>query len=408
MSECQYRISDLIHDVELELIQLGYSEASLRNYRCVWRKFMIYTETHGDEFYISGYGPKYLWSEYGIDVTGEKPCPLKKKQKWYFRRPIVVLDTFFEKGQLFKQAIYSTWAAPKDFFDIWEEYEIYCDRRYASKRGIKAHLFGIKSFLDYIHNMKVPHLKDVSGIHISGFIRVLEVRGLKTRTIDNIFSSLRGFFRFLENKGYPNLSIYLPQVKRDQRTLPTIWSKEDSQRVLDAVDRGNPSGKRDYAILLLAIRLGIRDCDIRNLKFENIDWSNERLSFTQLKTGLPLELPLSNEIGSAIIDYLKCGRPHINLSYLFIRHIAPFDQFESLYNILQRYLRAAGVSFDREKAHGMHSFRHTLASDMLAANASLESISGVLGHKTVDSTNTYLTVNIEGLRECALNPEKVF
>lgn len=376
MNGCQYRISDLIHDVELELIQLGYSEASLHNYRCVWRKFRIYAETHGDEFYISGYGPKYLLSRYGIDVTGENPCPLKKKQKWYFRRPIVVLDTFFEKGQLFKKAIYSTWAAPEEFSGILEEYEIYCARRYASKRGIKAHLFGIKCFLDYIHNIKVPRFKDVSGTHISGFIRGLAVRGLKSRTIGTIFSSLRGFFRFVENRGYPNLSIYLPKVKCEQRTLPTIWSKEDSQRVLGAIDRGNPSGKRDYAILLLAIRLGIRDSDIRNLKFVNFDWANDRLSFTQLKTGQPLELPLSNEVGSAIIDYLKYGRPYINLPYVFIRHIAPFDQFDSLYSVLQRYLRAAGVSFNREKAHGIHSFRHTLASDMLAANASLESIPG--------------------------------
>lgn len=157
----------------------------------------------------------------------------------------------------------------------------------------------------------------------------------------------------------------------------------------------------------MAIRLGIRDCDIRNLKFENIDWTNGRLSFIQFKTGQPLELPLNDEIGSAIVDYLKYGRPHINLPYVFIRHVAPFDQFDSLYSILQRYLRVAGISFEREKAHGLHSFRHTLASNMLSANVSLESISGVLGHKTVDSTNTYLAVNIEGLRRCALNPEEM-
>mgnify|MGYP000004822993 FL=1 len=90
---------------------------------------------------------------------------------------------------------------------------------------------------------------------------------------------------------------------------------------------GSPKGKRDYAIILIACRLGLRCTDIKNLCFENFNWTEKKLCFTQSKTGQPMELPLVPDVGWAVIDYLKYGRPKVDSSRIFVRHTAPFLPF---------------------------------------------------------------------------------
>ena len=107
--------------------------------------------------------------------------------------------------------------------------------------------------------------------------------------------------------------------------LPNVWSPEDIEKVLAAVDRASPIGKRDYAILLLVTHLGLRDSDIQNMTFSNLLWKECRIRLVQTKTKRTLELPLTEEIGNAIIDYLKYGRPKQDTSeYVFVRHSAPY------------------------------------------------------------------------------------
>ncbi|MCM1062015.1 MAG: tyrosine-type recombinase/integrase [Eubacterium sp.] len=175
--------------------------------------------------------------------------------------------------------------------------------------------------------------------------------------------------------------------------------------ILDSVDRSTALGKRNYAILLIAARLGIRATDIRNLKFDNLNWQTGEIRLVQHKTQNELVLPLTEEIGSAIIDYLQNGRPKVNNNFLFIRHIAPYEQFAELYkfnNIVAKHFSLAKISIPKGKAHGLHSFRHSLASNMLSAKTPLPVISSVLGHSDCTITCRYIKVDIEQLRQCAL------
>ena len=180
-------------------------------------------------------------------------------------------------------------------------------------------------------------------------------------------------------------------------------------RMLDSIDRANQIGKRDYAILLMVTQLGLRDSDIQNLKFENLLWKECRIRLIQTKTKRHLELPLNEEIGCAIIDYLKYGRPKQDKSdYVFIRHRAPYGKCGNYYHIMKSRLSKAGVPFDRDKSHGLHTLRHTLATRLLEQDIPVQTISEILGHARVDSTKAYLQIDIEGLRKCAMNPDEVF
>jgi integrase/recombinase XerD len=154
--------------------------------------------------------------------------------------------------------------------------------------------------------------------------------------------------------------------------------------------------------------LGIRVSDIKNLKKEDFYWEEKKLIFTQSKTKNPLSLPLTPEVGWAVIDYLKYGRPNIDSPYLFIRHAAPFGPFSegaNLHGVIERYMTLAHLP-KLNKKRGMHSLRHTMASQLLEKDTPLSTIAGLLGHLDINSTAVYLKVGIHKLKECALTFEE--
>src|SRR6516225_6536373 len=169
-------------------------------------------------------------------------------------------------------------------------------------------------------------------------------------------------------------------------------------------------GKRDYAILLLANRLGFRAGDIRTLKLENLRWAESTIEITQAKTGTPLTLPLTNEVGEALIDYLKSGRPQTKHREVFLKMKPPFDPFrenDRLYYIVKYWRQAAGITFRSPQKRGLHSLRHTLATRLLEKGTPLPTIAEILGHTSLESTRIYAKADVEALRGVALDPEEV-
>ena len=201
----------------------------------------------------------------------------------------------------------------------------------------------------------------------------------------------------------------MPRIKHVVRKqVPSIWTKEEAERLLAAVDKGNPCGKRDYAMLLLIVRLGLRISDVRSLQLSNLKWDLGSVEFNQIKTGHALSLPLLEDVGWAIIDYLKHGRPISDSQNVFIKHIAPFTAFSSnnnLHYLINKYLIRAKIEVPAEKSHGMHSLRHTLASELLQQHVSLPIIAEILGHRDINTTANYLRVDVSLLKQCALNVE---
>ena len=141
---------------------------------------------------------------------------------------------------------------------------------------------------------------------------------------------------------------------------------------------------------MIAVKLGIRTSDIRNLRPANFNWEQHLVSFTQVKTGEPITLPLPTDVGWAVIDYLKNGRPVSDAPEIFIRAVAPYVSLQNFDNILIKHMRKAGIPLDSIKHHGLHSLRHSLATHMLDEGIPITSIQGVLGHINADSTQKYI------------------
>lgn len=226
----------------------------------------------------------------------------------------------------------------------------------------------------------------------------------------NIVSKLRGLFKFLYFNQYTqiNLSLCIPKIpiNHNNKIPHTIWTSEDIDKILNSIDTSTSIGKRDYAILIIMIYLGLRFIDVKNLKFENIDWKKNVINLNQNKTKKYITLPLLNNVGNAIIDYIKNGRPNVNSKYIFLNNKNEnFKLNSDFYNIFRKYLKLANIDISNKKYIGTYSLRHSLATILLQNRTQLSTISSILGHTDINNTAVYLKVDIPSLRECCLDLE---
>ena len=165
-----------------------------------------------------------------------------------------------------------------------------------------------------------------------------------------------------------------------------------------------PRVKRDYAFIIIAAELGVRSKDICDLKLSDIDWELCSISFVQSKTHKQNTLPLSEKVGSAIIDYLRI-RPQTECEYLFVSLNPPYDKMKSIHSTFHRYVARSGVKVPMNAHHGLHSLRATVATKLLSADVSPDVIFSFLGHSDRETLGHYIRLDIENLRECALSFE---
>jgi site-specific recombinase XerD len=219
-----------------------------------------------------------------------------------------------------------------------------------------------------------------------------------------LVSALRSFLRYLRHHG--EISIDLagcvpPVAAWSFSTVPKFLPAGTVQRVLDQCERDSPDGKRNYAVLLLLARLGLRACEIVALSLDDIDWDNGRITI-RCKGGRWAQLPLPADVGEAIAIYLRAGRPRCVCRHVFLRHRAPLRGFGdsiTVSTIVRRALIRAGIDSARK---GAHLFRHTLATDLLREGASLDEIGELLRHRSPNTTAVYAKVDLTALRTLAL------
>jgi integrase len=197
---------------------------------------------------------------------------------------------------------------------------------------------------------------------------VATLAGYQAKTAEQKLGALRSFLRFASADGLVDAACLdaVPAARSiRQARIPSVWDPGEVARIVEAIDRDNPCGKRDYAIILLITRLGLRGVDVRRLEFADFDWPGNRLFVTQAKTGHRVQLPLLKEVGWAVIDYIRHGRPTCDCPQVFVRHLAPIGPFsdqDHLHQILVKHARVAHVPVSEKRRHGMHSLRHTLAT----------------------------------------------
>ena len=391
----------------------GTSPCRLKNFENSYNVFERYLSDNSIARIDENICLEYVYVKTGLRFERFE-CVTSNAKADYRMRPLLLLLRYLKDGQ-FCCDVRKTkppFVCPACFES---EYEAFCEElvyRGYRQATIDTNTQKVQVLIAHLVAQGVASSADITIRHIEGFLKTIEDKAVKY--VGVFLYVFRNYLSFLYERGYTahDLAPMLPKVRTPRNaSIPYVWSKTDIQKLLGAIDRDDPKGKRDYAILLIAIRLGLRIGDIRSLKKSSIDWNRKTINLKMSKTGQPIELPLLKDIGWAIIDYLQNGRPATNSECLFVRHRAPFNAFggrNAFNKDLHRYILKAGLNMPGDQRHGMHSLRSTLAGNMLEIKSPLPIISETLGHQSVNTTSIYLKIDIEGLRKCALDPEEVF
>lgn len=256
-------------------------------------------------------------------------------------------------------------------------------------------------FLDFDHDP--ARLCTVDSRQIESFVKAMAARQCRA-SLQHTIAHLRSLLRFLASRGDVSVgldrSIDTPRLYRGER-LPRALSWETVQAFLAAIDRSTPKGRRDYAMFLLIATYGLRASEVVALRLDDIEWRASRIRVTRPKAKTPLLLPLTEEAGAALVDYLRGARPDLPRREVFLRVRGPAGPLKPT---------AVSEAFQDWRQHGAlpivqqgpHCLRHSLAVHLLRQGVSLKAIGDLLGHRSAESTCVYLRLHVEDLREAAL------
>ena len=261
----------------------------------------------------------------------------------------------------------------------------------------------VRDFLDHCFGDGKVTLSRLRAADVVSFVQFQAPR-LHLKRAKLMTTALRSFLRYARYRGDVTLDLAaaVPVVANwSMPSIPRAISADQIRQLLASIDRRTAVGRRDYAILLLLARLGLRSGEVAFLELDDIDWSAGQLS-VRGKSGQRNELPLPADVGKAIAAYLQHGRPHSTSRRVFLRAKAPITGFRGpsgVGSIVRRSLQRAGID---APTTGAHQFRHGLATEMLRHGASLGEIGEVLGHRHPQTTKIYTKVDIKALRTLAL------
>jgi integrase/recombinase XerD len=268
---------------------------------------------------------------------------------------------------------------------------------------IDQYRHSLRQLASHLKRIGVARLRGLTPVILSGFIAEYS-RRVGRASLTTCCCELRAFLRYLyrERVLAKDLSqaVEYPQTYR-LSGIPRSITWDQVRLVLEGVDRRSPTGRRDYAILLLLVSYGLRAREVAALTLDDIDWHNNRLRVPERKAGHSTAYPLSSVVGAAIIDYLKNGRPKTQNRRVFFRSLAPVAPIDhaAVSTRAGYYLRKAGIDVPRP---GSHTLRHTCVQRLVDADFGFKTIGDYVGHRNPASTQIYGKAAIEALRQVAL------
>jgi site-specific recombinase XerD len=407
------KIQEAIAEIIKSLKEQGQAQSTLKNYENAYNVFERYLSEQNITQIDEAMCLEYVSQKTGVRVESFESVTNNGRVNRRMK-PLQILLVYLKGGgfQNRPRKYRASLECPACFRGEYEAFSEEMEYRGYSQATIGTNTQKVQKLFEYLVTKNICASEEIKIGHIEDFLG--QYRNSALKYIGVFLYVFRNYFAFMYERGYitEDIALILPKIRVARNaSIPYAWKKEDIQKLLAAVDREAPKGKRDYAILLIAIRLGLRIGDIRQMKMANLNWKRKTINLKMSKTSQPIELPLLDDIGWAIIDYLKNGRPETKSECIFVRHRAPFNAIGGIGSFtkeLHRYIVKAGINVPGGVMHGMHSLRNTLAANMLDVKSPLPVITETLGHADINTTSIYLKIDIEGLRKCVLDPEEVF
>jgi len=391
---------ELTGAVDQLLRTLQYDRHTIAAYHRFWNRLSQFMEQERI--------PKFnreCWERYCYQTYDEPSKDRAKSDYRHCRRAITVLLEYQSSGTIYRRRSCKDHYFSQTFQPAIGEFMDFVSKTMTrtSHRQIRSRM---ESFLWFLERHGFTNFAKLNKDTILEYWKTRANVCRTTQTYDAYV--LRKFFDFLYKHEYTIVdnSVFVPNVKGTHKgRIPSFYTTEEITTLLSNVDRESPIGKRDYAILLFAVRYGMRVGDIRDLCLSNIDWNKSSFTFCQGKTGTVMTFPLLDDVAAALIDYFKNGRPETSCRNIFVRHNAPYEAFgqdNNLHNIINKYMKLSGFTDFHHRKRGLHSLRHSIAGNMLNQGVPISTVSEVLGHRSSNTTMIYTKIGISQLRNCAL------
>ena len=382
----------------------GYSEKTVKTYTGIWNHLLKYADDNDITVCSSELITQFAHFRYGIEDIFQ---PKTVSEKYYARFLLCLYDLSVENLWIIHRTYkLSKTFKTKPFTLAYDSYTSWLSTKNLKQKSILLKQQNIKNFLYFAENEQITNISELSQSTIQKYLETKS--GLSNSTKSNIIITLREFFRCPEIARMleVDLSMNLRVINNGRyEHIPSTYSADEIKQILEAIDRSTIEGKKDYAIILLAVDAGLRVSDIINLRLQDIKWDCNTIEIIQQKTGEFLMLSMTDALKWALLDYLMNGRPKdIAVNHVFLRSIAPYCPYISAghyYKRLNKYFELADINRDG-KHHGMHTFRHSLAARLMGDNVPITVISEALGHKYANVTMQYIRIDIEKLRLAAL------
>lgn len=264
----------------------------------------------------------------------------------------------------------------------------------------------IRQLLYFLEKSGITDAGSITAEMILDFVR--QKAPNHKSSMSKLLRTVRKFVCFLRSEHIVELDVdrFLKNAgRRRQKMLPS-FTDDEIRRIFEQIDRSSDKGRRDYAVFLISLRIGLRASDISELKLTDINWTEKTVRVVQKKTQKTLELPLSTDVGNAIADYILHSRHKTECPYIFLRISKPLSAMpitpSSFNGYLRKYMEKAGIERTGWDGKSFHALRRTAGTNMVAAGISVPTVSQILGHGSIESSKRYISLDTERLRECAL------
>jgi|GEM_PF-1207966 len=394
-------IDELVLKARKYILDRGYRPEYRYTCHWIWKKFSIYAREVQQVVYSTELVIEFFceWLGYLSETN------IEKKDEYKFR-VIKILDDIFHDRPLKRKYTNKPVEIPTCFAIEYSKYVKHLASKGQKPKTIETKASRLLVFLRFLETEGVS-LHALSFKTIESFYQNISV--IYNRTAQaNIKYTVRDFLRFGDTAGltHSGSDKYIGTIYGNKHErLPSTYTTVELNNVLQAIDRDTAYGKRDYALIILLVQLGMRSSDICSLSLGSINLDDHTINFIQQKTGNAEKLPLTESAELALADYVVNVRRDAPSDSLFVAHngINRGRNYTTgtLYSVLNKYMKKAGIKTEG-KRHGTHSIRHSLSSNLIRNGTPLTVISGILGHSSSEVTNRYIWMDTEQLRRLSL------
>ena len=381
----------------------GYKDSTIRIYDVLFNKLCRMARERGETYYTTELGQAFINDD--SHIIPENTERYHHERTCAFNRCIRLIESYLNTGYADFTPVLHSASFPIVSKHFQEAFSSFIEELH--NRGLKPNTIdGYRRFtyyfIEYLESKGYESFSQLRSGDILAFVAVICSEKYQATSLGAHMPGLRIFLGM--NAGTEQYMYEIPERLPKKRDILKIYSDDEYERIVSHLDESQVISLRNKAITLLALNTGLRAVDICGLKLADIDWEHDCIHIVQQKTGHAFSIPLTEDIGNALVEYLLNERPQSNSEYVFLRSAAPFTPLMShtgIRNVLFNVVNDADIDANG-RIYGTRITRHSAASRMLRKGVPLHVISDMLGQTNKNSVMIYITTDDAKLAECTL------